>query len=299
MPPPDAFSHDQAVKNLIKDYPSEALEFLAADVVAARGQPVDCGFLDPSVSKDDVNEPGPGQAMDLAIRFEFASGPGVLLLLVEHWSDASRFDLLRTARYYLDLCRRFPAHEILSIALIDDDRPREVFDTIERGAMGAVHLRFQTRVIQISALSLDEFRTTANRVALSFTPNMSGVADRVEQVLVVAHAFRAHDDMAGFRKFFAFWVVEGRLEAREQREVKRRLKEIDMPEIMDWFREEGLELGRQQGIQQGLEQGLELGARRKAIADARKMVEHGIAWAIITDVTGLRPEDLEEAASDA
>jgi len=68
MPPQEPFSHDQAVKNLIKDYPEEALEFLASDVVLARGRPVEVEFLDTTVAKDDAAQPGPGQAMDLAIR---------------------------------------------------------------------------------------------------------------------------------------------------------------------------------------------------------------------------------------
>ncbi|MEN9353097.1 MAG: hypothetical protein RL318_422, partial [Fibrobacterota bacterium] len=84
---------------------------------------------------------------------------------------------------------------------------------------------------------------------------------------------------------FAFWVVEARLGLDEQREVKHRLKEIDMPEIMEWFKEEG--------IAEGIEQGIERGARAKAIEDATKMLEHGIDWRIVTDVTGISPEDLD------
>jgi len=285
MPPQDPFSHDQAVKNLIKDYPEEALEFLAADVVAALGNPIEVEFLDTAVAKDDVSVPGPGHAMDLAIRYTFANDHGVLFVLVEHWSDADRLDLLRTARYYLDLCRRFPQDEILPIALVDDDRPRELVDTVERGAQGESHLRFRTRIVQVPALQLDEFRETANRVALSFTPNMAGATNRVERVMHVAFAFRDLGDLTGFHKFFAFWVVEGRLELNEQREVKQRLKETDMPEIMDWFRQEGIELGKAEGMAEGM--------RRKALEDARKFREHGVSWEIITSATGIIPADLE------
>jgi hypothetical protein len=293
MPPPDAFSHDQAVKNLIKDYPIEALEFLAPDVLAARGVPLSVAFLDPAVAKDDSNEPGPGQAMDLAIRFEFADGPGVILILVEHWSDASKLDLLRTARYYLDLCRRFPAHEVLSIALVDDDRPHDLRDTVEQGALGVVHFRFFTRIVQIPSLRLEQFRDTVNRVALSFSPNMAGVSDSLEQVIQVAIAFRDLGDLAGLRKFFAFWVVEGRLHEQDQSRVLRRFKELEMPIIMEWLRQEGIEIGLERGVKQGLEQGLDQGIRQKALEDARRMLGHGISWAIITDVTGIRPEDLQ------
>jgi len=281
MPPQEPFSHDQAVKNLIKSYPEEALEFLASDVIAAHGHPVDVEFLDTTVAKDDAAEPGPGQAMDLAIRYGFADGHGVLFVLVEHWSSADRLDLLRTARYYLDLCRRFPDDEILPIALVDDDRPRELSDAVERGALGVSHLRFQTRIVQVPALRLEHFRETANRVALSFTPNMAGTFDRVEQVVRVAIGFRDRHDMTGYRKFFAFWVVEGRLKLEDQSILDRRLKEMDMPEIIDWWRQEGIELGKVEGM------------RQKALEDARKLVEHGVSWQIITSATGVKLEDLE------
>ena len=46
-------------------------------------------------------------------------------------------------------------------------------------------------------------------MALSFTPDMEGAFDRVEQAVSVALAFRELDDMEGVRRFFAFWVVEG------------------------------------------------------------------------------------------
>lgn len=209
MEPSPPFSHDQAVKNLLKAYPEEALEFLAEDVITAHGRPVQVEFLDPAVAKDDVAEPGPGMAMDLAIRYVFADGRGVLFVLVEHWSSANKLELLRTARYYLDLCRRFPSDEILPIALVDDDRVCELTDTVQRGALGDTFLSFRTRIVQVPALDLDRFRLTRNRVALSFLPNMRGDLDPIERVLHVTMAFQLQDDSEGLRKFFAFWVVEG------------------------------------------------------------------------------------------
>jgi predicted transposase/invertase (TIGR01784 family) len=71
------------------------------------------------------------------------------------------------------------------------------------------------------------------------------------------------------------------------------LKEIDMPEIMEWFKQEGLEEGYERGIEQGIERGIERGARASKLEDARKLEEHGVSWTIITSATGIKPEDLE------
>ena len=202
---------------------------------------------------------------------------------MEHWSSADKLDLLRTARYYLDLCRRFPLDEVLPIALVDDDKPHDIENSILRGAYGYPYLIFETRLVQIPALKMETYRRTSNRVALSFLPNMHG-SQGVESVLDVTIAFFQAGDQEGVRLLFAFWVVEGRLNSVEQNELNRKLKERDMPEIIDWWRQEGIEIG--------MEKGVEKGVQATQIDNARKMREHGIAWEIVTDVTGIKPEDL-------
>jgi len=287
MEPSPPFSHDQAVKNLLKRYPFDALEFLAPDIWKARGRPGSVEVVDAAVAKDDAAEPGPGQAMDLALRFHYSEGPGLLVVLVEHWSSAAKLDLLRTARYYLDLCRRFADDEILPIALVDDDRPYELENTVERGASGHPYLTFETRLVQVPALEMEAYRSTCNRVALSFLPNMRG-SRGVDSVLDVALAFLQAGDQDGVRLLFAFWVVEGRLNIVEQRELNQRLREHEMPEIMDWLREEGIEIGRTAGVEEGIEKGI----RATKLEDARKMMARGYDWNAITDITGIGPEDL-------
>jgi predicted transposase/invertase (TIGR01784 family) len=54
-----------------------------------------------------------------------------------------------------------------------------------------------------------------------------------------------------------------------------------MPEIMEWFKQEGIEEGIEQGI------------RTSKLEDARKMLDRGCDWAFVTDITGIKPEDLE------
>ena len=55
--------------------------------------------------------------------------------------------------------------------------------------------------------------------------------------------------------------------------------------------EEILQRGEQRGIERGIEQGL----RKKALEDARKMLARGCDWEFVTDITGLKPEDLAQA----
>jgi predicted transposase/invertase (TIGR01784 family) len=116
-------------------------------------------------------------------------------------------------------------------------------------------------------------------------PSLGGGSQGRQWLWALVWTGRSRATVSRKGSLFAFWVVEARLGLDEQREVKHRLKEIDMPEIMEWFKEEG--------IAEGIEQGIERGARAKAIEDATKMLEHGIDWRIVTDVTGISPEDLD------
>lgn len=59
-------------------------------------------------------------------------------------------------------------------------------------------------------------------------------------------------------------------------------------DVLDTYKQEGLE----QGLQQGLQQGLEQGRAEQAVADARKMKELGIATDVIQKVTGLSPDEI-------
>ena len=70
----------------------------------------------------------------------------------------------------------------------------------------------------------------------------------------------------------------------QQDDLNHRLKERDMPEIIDWWRQEGIEIG--------MERGLEKGVQSNKLESARKLREQGVSWEIVTDVTGLKPEDL-------
>jgi predicted transposase YdaD len=48
----------------------------------------------------------------------------------------------------------------------------------------------------------------------------------------------------------------------------------------------------ERGVKIGIEKGKAQGKRKSALNSARKMLEHDITWDVITDVTGIKPEDL-------
>ncbi|MBK8802531.1 MAG: Rpn family recombination-promoting nuclease/putative transposase [Fibrobacteres bacterium] len=63
----------------------------------------------------------------------------------------------------------------------------------------------------------------------------------------------------------------------------------------DLLRQEGEIKGKAEGKLEGKAEGELIGKQLSNMENARKMREHGISWEIITDVTGLCPEDIEAA----
>ena len=49
----------------------------------------------------------------------------------------------------------------------------------------------------------------------------------------------------------------------------------------------------EQILLRGEARGIEKGRLASKLEDARKLVEHGVSWEIITSATGVKPEDLE------
>lgn len=58
--------------------------------------------------------------------------------------------------------------------------------------------------------------------------------------------------------------------------------------IAEWLEEKG----RAEGLEKGLEKGLQEGRQVEARSIARKMLASGLEPSLITDITGLTPEEL-------
>lgn len=299
MPRQPRLSIDQGIKELLQLRPIDAFAFLLPDLHNLRGDPSSWEFLSTQVRKKDLR--GKGFTMDLSIRFAFASGCPVLLVLVEHWSTARSMDLVRTAHYYLDLLGRFPECEIVPVALITEPEVRPVSSMLVASGAGETFLRFHTRVVQLATEDCERWATAGNLVAATQLVAMGGVLDRTHKLLLALEAFRREAKDQEVQLLFPLMVELGRLTVREEENAMSYLATAPKPRLLVKMEKraieeglaKGLEQGLEQGLQQGLQQGLETGLRQKALEDARRMVGHGISWAIITDVTGIRPEDLQ------
>ena len=89
------------MKELVRDYPEEALEFFYPEILERYGNPVDIDFSMQENKK--FSHFDPRRTNDIPVIYTFEGGEKVVLTLIEHWSDKSQFDIYRFAQYILDL----------------------------------------------------------------------------------------------------------------------------------------------------------------------------------------------------
>ncbi|MBK9577448.1 MAG: hypothetical protein IPO40_10250 [Fibrobacteres bacterium] len=287
--PPSSLSLDQAIKELLQLCPVDTLSFLLPEVPATRGDPVSWQFHNVQVRKKDLARKG--LVMDLNIEFSFEEGPPLLLVLVEHWSTARSVDLLRTAQYFLDLSSRFPEHQIVPVALVTEPDTAPIVDSFSRSALGQEFLRFSTRVVQLSTVDAAQWTRARNLVAATMLMVMGGALARQEKLFATIRFFQQHPNEDETRLLFPLLSQLGRLNPEEHAMTIKYLTQLPKPLFMVMMEEQA----NSEGLAKGMEKGMALGHREKALEDARKMREHGISWDIITDVTGIHPQELDSA----
>lgn len=271
-------SIDQAIKELLQLRPDDTLAFLLPDVVEQRGRPVSWLFHNVQVRKKDLIRKG--LVMDLNIEYTFAEGPALLLVLVEHWSTARSMDLARTAQYYLDLTGRFPGREVIPVALITEIGSSPVSGLFCCTARGREVLRFETEVIQLSQVDAQAWAQARNLVAATLLMAMGGAMERMQKLHAMIRFFQTQASEAETTLLFPLLPEVGRLTNEEHAMTIKYLTQLPKPKFMVMMEEMAVSKGMAQGL------------RQKALEDARKMREHGIGWDIVTDVTGIKPEEL-------
>ena len=263
---------DQGIKQLLKDHPVDTLEFLLPDASKTWGKPVSWEFLNTTARKHDLARKG--YVMDLNIRYTFAKRSVVLVVLIEHWATAQSVNLHRTAHYYLDLLERFPKDEVVPVALVTDLKPARIANSVHSESRGRVWLHFETLVREVSRDEYSAWEGARNAIAQALRGAMAGPQSRAEKVFRGAEVLKGMVPAGEFGNLFTLAAEVGKLTITE---VEAYMKNSKLrSEALEWVKAEG--------------------EREKALADARKMLEHGIAWDVITDVTGVKPADLKKAA---
>ena len=253
-------SQDSMIKNLIRDYPEEALEFFEPRIIKSLGKPVKVRFKIQEIKKHshyDINLKN-----DIAVEYTFAENRKLVLVLIEHWSDKSKFDIHRLAHYLVDLSKRFPEHEILPIALFTDradkwrDPPPE---TLKVSCLGEVFLEFRYRLIRMKDHEAEKYRESKNRfiavmrsaMRYELEKKIMLAVDILKNYKYIEHDINNYIRNSDIIEYFLAINTGEKENIMETLETKEDT-EVIIREFIKRGEKQGLEKGIQQGVQRGI-----------------------------------------------
>jgi len=136
-------------------------------------------------------------------------------------------------------------------------------------------------------LSWEYPTTRSNVVATVMTLAMGGKLSKADKAWTAFLDLEKLVDAEEVMRLSPLVFRVGKLD-EEQREVIMATKtKLPEPKFFQQLREDGKI------------EGVAAGERAKALESARKLLEHGVSWDIITDSTGVKPADLKKAAKPA
>ena len=246
-------SHDQNFKNLILDYPRQALEFFAPE--EAPGPDDDVRIL--PLRQEQLQE-RLGQRyheLDTPLRVDWADGRReAVVFALEEETDGGRFSPYRLARYCLDVAELFDTNRVVPVSIFLRTSPPPA--TLALGTERCHYLTFDHLSCRLAAMDAGEWWDSDNPVALVNLPNMrppEGL-DRVEVFAQAVHGLRALEPDGGkLAKYVRFIDIYAALTDNEQQSYRRRYPEESktMAGMIQRAHDEGLREGMREGMREG------------------------------------------------
>ena len=241
-------SHDQNFKNLILDYPRQAIEFAAASEAAKLDDSVRILPLREEQLKERLGDRF--RELDVPLLLEWPDGRRQALLFVfEEETEPKRFSIHRLGHYCLDLAELYHTERVVPVVIFLHPGPYR--ETLSLGSDTRVYLQFSYLAWLLFGLKARDYFDSPNLVARLNLPNMQYAPE--EKVDVYAQAVRGLRTLEPDRerqiKYLDFVDIYAKLDDNErQRYQQHYAEEI---ETMSAFADRFIEQGVQQGVQQG------------------------------------------------
>ncbi|WP_068635555.1 DUF4351 domain-containing protein [Thauera butanivorans] len=258
MPPA---SHDQNFKNLILDYPRQALAFFAA----SEALDIDASVRITPVRQEQLKSRlgDRFRELDVPLLVEWPDGRReALLFIVEEQSDPARFSIHRLGHYCLDLAELCRTDRVVPVVIFLHGSST-IRQCLELGSERFAFLSFSYLFCILDELPAEQYQDSDNIVARLNLPNMAYPRERI--IDVCAWAFRGllnlEPDPEKRLKYMDFIDIYSRLDDNERLLFAQHYPQEDQT-MMTWserMRSEGMQKGIQQGILQGMERGLQQG----------------------------------------
>jgi hypothetical protein len=253
-------THDQNFKNLILDYPREAIALFAA----AEAQAIDADARVTPVRQEQLQERlgERFRELDVPLLVEWPDGRReAILFVIEEETEPARFSIHRLARYCLDLSELLDTQRVVPVVVFlhAGDFPEQ----LTLGGDTAAYLDFRFLAYSLPRIPAREHFQSSNLVARLNLPNMAYAPE--EKLEVYASAVRGLADLEPDPerqlKYLDFIDIYAALDENERIVYRQRYPEevAEMTGLQSvlWRRawEEGLEKGLEQGVKKGIRQG--------------------------------------------
>ncbi len=177
--------HDQNYKNLILDYPREALAFFAA----SEAQAIDAGARIVPVREEQLKERlgERFRELDVPLLVEWSDGRrSAILFVLEEETDPKRFSIHRLAQYCLDLSELFDIERLVPVVIFL--HPGTCPEQLRLGSENRDYLNFSYLSTSLFATPAHQYLDSPNIVARLTLPCMAYAPE--EKLAIYAAATR-------------------------------------------------------------------------------------------------------------
>ena len=274
-----ATNHDQNFKNLILDYPRDALALFAPEEAPAPEERVQVVPARQEQLQDRLGTSW--RELDVPLLVEWPDGQRrAVAFVLEEETDPRRFSPRRLARYCLDLADLHETDRVVPVVVFLHSA-QSTPESLTLGTERRRYLTFQWVTCRLDQLPADDWRDTDNVVARVNLPNMRVPAGG--RVAMYADATRGllalESDRDRRLKYLDFIDMYAELTDNERREFERLHPEESNAMVGMYQRgrdealQQGIEQGIKQGRQQGIKQGRQQGIERGRVEGERAVVE--------------------------
>ena len=240
--------HDQNFKNLVLDYPRQALAFFAESEAQQITPDVRITPVREEQRKERLGERF--RELDIPLLVEWPDGRrAALVFVVEEETDPARFSASRLAHYCIDIAELLQTRRVVPVVIFLRGGPSE--RTFDLGGDRETYLRFRFLCVELSVLSYRQHKDSDNLVVRLNLPNMH--YEPAERVAVYAAAVRGltslEPDPEKRLKYAEFIDIYAALD-----DTERACYERDYPneaQTVSSFYQRFHEKGRHEGVQQG------------------------------------------------